>query len=152
VSKVACIRHLNQDETRISQYAYRGKNVLRGVLTAFEIAGGIDALIHLLVLVSLLCQFSCSSFSFLCEFCRFFHLLTDRLDLARVSLALWTCSAAGEEPLTIVAPEERRVNDAHDKKPKADLQSPLGLPSVPSSKAQSDFAIFQSDFALQINT
>jgi hypothetical protein len=38
------------------------------------------------------------------------------------------------------------------KKPKADFQSPLGLPSVPRSKAQSDFAIFQSDFALQNNT
>jgi hypothetical protein len=48
--------------------------------------------------------------------------------------------------------QERRVTEAQDEKPKADFQSPLGLPSVPHSKAQSDFAIFQSDFALQNNT
>jgi hypothetical protein len=45
----------------------------------------------------------------------FFPFLTDRLDLARVNLALWTCSVVGEEPLTIVAREEGS-DDVHDEK------------------------------------
>ena len=77
----------------------------------------------------------------------FLRFSADRPGLARVSLTLWTCSAVGEEPLV------KRMTDDNQRVKYLIFKARQGLPSVPSSKTQSDFTIFevisQSDFELQ---